>query len=343
MDKTITIRNTRESWLDVIRIIACLMVIMMHATIQPSERGGLTNTFNALITYLMSPCNGLFFMVSGALLIKPRIIPMGSFLKKRLGRIIPPLLSWSIIYITLRFCLDKYEGGYTDALNAIIMMPFSAQGCGYFWFMYVLIGCYIMIPIWSAWMQYASRKALIFIILLWFSTSFIPLVLKVYPYFEEFNSWMYYFAGFMGYFLLGYYIRKYPYTASWRNIIIGTFFTILLLCLHLYVMPDMNPKGKLYCYLQPYVITACFTIFCCIFKFCKSLATFSIITRMSEATFGIYLSQSLILNYILKEADLIMSFPSISGFIIRVILTFVIGYIFVRVISYTPLKRFLTI
>lgn len=342
MAQTISIKSTRESWLDIIRITACIMVIMMHATTTSSSNGPEnSNAFNAIVSYLMSPCNGLFFMVSGALLLKSRPIQFGAFLKKRVGRILPPLVSWSIIYIVLRFCIGRYN--ITDVANAIIMLPFSAQGCGYFWFMYVLMGCYIMIPVWSSWLESASRRSLECILILWFVTSFIPMIIKFFPYVEEFNSWMYYLAGFMGYFLLGYYIRTYSEVASWRNIFIGIILTMILLGIHLYVTPELNPRGRLYCYLQPYVISACCSIFCFARKSLNNIDSSKITLRLSDATFGIYLSQSLILNYILKEADIIRQLSPLIGFSFRVIATFIIAYILVRLINYTPLKRILLI
>lgn len=332
--------STRQAWLDVTRIVACIMVIMMHATV-PAFGKESSNSFNAIVTYLMSPCNGLFFMVSGALLIKPQIVPFVAFLKRRICRIVPPLLSWSLIYILLRFCLGELT--IADTVKSIIMLPISAQGCGYFWFMYVLIGCYIFIPIWSAWLQDASRKSVEIILLLWLTTSFIPLLLSGFPYIEEFNSWMYYFSGFMGYFILGYYVYNFSEVSSWRNIMIGGFLTVILGGLHLYVMPEMNPKGRLYCYLQPYVITSCFTIFCLIYRIFRNTASHTYLVLISEATFGIYLSQSLILNYILKESNFISQLSPVTGFFTRVFFTFIFGYILVRIISHTPLKRILTV
>lgn len=61
-----TITNTnRDNSLDILRIVACMMVIMMHSPVPLAE--GKSPLLGA-ISYLMAPCNGLFFMASGALL-----------------------------------------------------------------------------------------------------------------------------------------------------------------------------------------------------------------------------------------------------------------------------------
>ena len=52
--------------LDIIRILACLMVVTMHAPM-PNENA--IGIFNAALSYYNTPCIGLFFMVSGALLL----------------------------------------------------------------------------------------------------------------------------------------------------------------------------------------------------------------------------------------------------------------------------------
>ena len=58
----------RTIYLDIIRIVACVIVITMHAPIL--GEGALAHgPFLALSSYLTSPCVPLFFMVSGALLL----------------------------------------------------------------------------------------------------------------------------------------------------------------------------------------------------------------------------------------------------------------------------------
>ncbi|MBX9111437.1 hypothetical protein HCG90_16385 [Parabacteroides johnsonii] len=69
---------------DIIRTVACLMVIIMHAPM-PSDR--IIAVFTWGITYLTMPCIGLFFALSGALLLPVKNTPLDSvnFVKKRGG------------------------------------------------------------------------------------------------------------------------------------------------------------------------------------------------------------------------------------------------------------------
>lgn len=60
----------RVLYLDILRVLACVMVIMMHAPMSSANANGL---FTVTLTYFTMPCIGLFFAVSGALLMP--IIP----------------------------------------------------------------------------------------------------------------------------------------------------------------------------------------------------------------------------------------------------------------------------
>lgn len=52
--------------LDLIRVIACLMVVLMHSPMPSENANGI---FLSLLSYMTAPCIGLFLMVSGALLL----------------------------------------------------------------------------------------------------------------------------------------------------------------------------------------------------------------------------------------------------------------------------------
>lgn len=88
--------NQRDINLDITRIVACLMVITMHAPI-PNENA--IGIFNAALSYYTAPCIGLFLMVSGALLLPIKGNGI-EFLKKRFARLqVQPSFG---VYSTLR-------------------------------------------------------------------------------------------------------------------------------------------------------------------------------------------------------------------------------------------------
>ena len=158
----------RNYQLDLIRVIACLMVVIMHSPL-PTDK---SNTiFLNILNYSTAPCIGLFFMVSGALLLPVKEGTM-SFLKRRLSKIVSPTLFWSLIYIGY----NHYQGTNHTWWKDILSLPFSAQGHGVMWFMYTLTGLYLITPILSKWLDTCSKRELEFYLMLWAITLCYPLL-----------------------------------------------------------------------------------------------------------------------------------------------------------------------
>lgn len=143
--------NQRDINLDITRIVACLMVITMHAPI-PNENA--IGIFNAALSYYTAPCIGLFLMVSGALLLPIKGNGI-EFLKKRFAKIAGPTVFWSIFYIACKYFFEDTSEGIAKSFLSI---PFSPQGHGVMWFMYTLAGLYLIAPIISAWLERTSKK-----------------------------------------------------------------------------------------------------------------------------------------------------------------------------------------
>lgn len=191
----------RELTLDVLRIFACLLVITMHA---PMASVHINIPFFVMLSYAATPCIGLFFMLSGALLLPVKVDYL-TFLKHRLSKVAIPTLVWTGIYLAL----DIYHrSSEINILQIVASVPFSAQGNGVLWFMYTLTGLYFLAPILSSWIQSATDKELKFVLLLWSVTLFFPLLSLVLDINTSTTGILYYFSGYGGYFLLGYALKS---------------------------------------------------------------------------------------------------------------------------------------
>ena len=107
------------------------------------------------------------------------------------------------------------------------------------WYIYLLIGLYLYMPFFSAWIENADRKTKRAFLLIWIISLFIP-YLKEYVanclfersgYVFGTDTWnefglFYYFAGFNGYLLLGHYVKK---GNDWS--LMKTFILCILACL----------------------------------------------------------------------------------------------------------------
>ena len=82
------------------------------------------------------------------------------------------------------------------------------------WYIYALIGLYLYMPVFSAWVEKASEKGKRWFLYIWGASLFIPYLMEfVSHYLFGTCSWnayglFYYFAGFNGYLLLGHYLGK---------------------------------------------------------------------------------------------------------------------------------------
>ena len=223
-------------WLDVLRLIAILLVIAVHCTdpfnASPESRADPEfNFWGSVYGSALRACVPLFVMMTGFLLL-PVKQTMPAFYRKRIPRVFFPFLIWSVLFdlapwfiqavggsAELVTCFFPWEpnpsASFGDALQTIAMIPltFTVYATP-MWYIYALIGLYLYLPIFSAWVERASRREKRFFLLLWFVSLFIPYLTEfVSRYHFGTCSWnafgtFYYFAGFNGYLLLGHYLGK---------------------------------------------------------------------------------------------------------------------------------------
>ena len=241
MDLTLNpTQKTHIVWLDVVRLVAMFTVVSCHSADpfnfypgEPPANIAEIKWWGAVYGSLLRPCVPLFVMITGALLlpVKGEVAP---FYRKRIGRVFWPFLIWSVIYnlfpwitgllgVAPEVILDffPYSGeevmrqSLDVSLGYIAQMPFNFSLLDvHMWYIYLLIGLYLYMPVFSAWVEKASRKAQRWFLVAWGVTLFVP-------YYREFVgsyiwgscSWnefymLYMFAGFNGYLLLGHYVKE---------------------------------------------------------------------------------------------------------------------------------------
>lgn len=88
---------------DIMRVLAFLMVICEHSFMPSGNANGMVL---GAFTYLTNPSIGLFFVISGALLL-PIKLDTKSFICKRLSKVIYPTLIFTFIYLVLNIIVGK--------------------------------------------------------------------------------------------------------------------------------------------------------------------------------------------------------------------------------------------
>lgn len=233
-------------WLDVVRFIAMFTVVCCHCTdpfnFYPGEPPANIDTikfWGAAYGAFLRPCVPLFVMITGALLLPVRG-DTSVFYKKRISRVFWPFLIWSVLYnlfpwitgllglapdIILDFFPYSGEEATRQSLGvsldyiAHIPLNFSLLDV-HMWYIYLLIGLYLYLPVFSAWVEKASEKAKLWFLVVWAVTTLLPYYYQfVSPYLWGTCSWnsfgmLYYFAGFNGYLLLGHYLRNHDWSLN---------------------------------------------------------------------------------------------------------------------------------
>ena len=158
----------------------------------------------------------------------------GEFFRRRAVRILVPFLLWSVVYAL------AWGEPIENFKNLLFNFNYAA---GHLWFVYMIIGIYLLMPLLTPWAERVGKRELQVYIAIWLFTTLIPIIRDwvsggfanmevVYgvsglprqaltPLWGE-ASWnaygtFYYFSGFIGYLLLGLYFRRFVGEISWRK------------------------------------------------------------------------------------------------------------------------------
>lgn len=212
--------TSRIVYLDILCILCCFMIVCHHS---PMPTDSLKGWFCAGLYFVTMPGLVLFFMISGALLL-PVQMNTRMFLKKRVTKVAVPTLC----FIAIHLFIKTLKGVEINWWHTLLSLPFSVQGNGVLWFPYTLVGLYLVAPVISVWLQRISRKELEFYLLLWAVTLFYPLLKRVLTVNDTNTGLLYYFNGYLGYFVLGYYLRRYSSRLSFGLLAVLSVVAVLL-------------------------------------------------------------------------------------------------------------------
>lgn len=333
--------DRRIYWLDAVRVTACLLVLLRHSLCECFV--GMKTTVWVGTYYLTMCCVPLFFMISGAL-IMPTTMSTSQFLRRRVGRVLWPLLFWSVIYI---FLFRESGEDILGTLVRIVTIPISLQGAGDLWFIYALVAFYLIVPVISPWLRRAGKNELTFYLLLIvvaYSMSYLSRYLPLQC--ASDTNVVYYFAPSAAYMFVGWYMVK--YSQRWRTILIFYAVSVATLVLARLV------EGRLTFIdifdLMGYSTLGCLGLTALVFKAFESAGPWlqameargkRVLVKLSNLTFGVYLCHRLVL-YIFCRYSMV---GEISDLHLRltVIFTVTIAIAFVAayLMSWLPYSRYI--
>lgn len=206
--------------LDLIRTVAILLVITQHAWsgLHLDEPGfGIGNHIYQALVVMGVP---LFFMLSGALMLGGKPLPIGQFLSRRFKRLLLPYLLWATLVYIISAVMHKYPDVHTSTEGLLHYLPYLLSGKinPSYWYIFVLMGLYLLTPFMQqAFSALHAKRLTEYGLILWMAW------LMLRAYYPQFGSMHYYSASafsYMGFFLCGHYCVRYL-TDERRNRCIG--------------------------------------------------------------------------------------------------------------------------
>jgi len=293
--------------IDILRIFAFVFIVMLHTL---NRQYGLTVWMSGYA--VISIGVNLFIMISGYLLLD-RTETVKEFFRKRFFSILPLFIIFNIIYI------------YFYNHSFITIKKISAP---HFWYIYMILGLYLLTPWLRKILQYAEKETF-YVVVLWFLCN-------------VFNPYMQFFrlpkipfshfpiTGFIGYYMLGYYLKKYRYKLEKIPFIcvIGVYITGFFISVisTKYVLvttgnriSDFFDKNSL----GTFFMSISFFVFWIKFNFKNRN---KVIRMISDSTYFAYLIHIIILHYVIKISDE-MIFKSVATIIVSIITGILYNYI----------------
>lgn len=200
-------------WLDNARITAILAVVILHAAVSAVVDTPLGSPYwwaGNLIDAFSRWCVPVFVMISGALLLAPaKAEPAMLFYRKRMTRILAPLLFWSAFYLGWIYLKGAMKGS-PPAPQALLQRLAAGEPYYHLWFLFMLVPLYLVTPLLRQLVARTSRPALLALTIAGFALA---ITRVIYTHLTgrgpgPFPLW---FLNYVPYFLLGHLIATCPW------------------------------------------------------------------------------------------------------------------------------------
>lgn len=303
----------RVLYLDGLRVFAIVAVIMVHVTCMFYTNSETSNWY-AACAYgsFVRWCVPVFCMISGALFLTKKELSVRDLYLRYIKRIVLAFLFWSSIYVIL---YSSHPFTIKAILGDVI------HGHYHLWFLYMICGLYIALPLLR--LIYVNKAVLRYFLLVSFIIAYvIPFLFDLshsFGLFESFVDRIEYgynqmglqiFGGYTSYFLLGGVLNSLSTSLRQRRglYVVGGIcgFLIFILTCYINQINVLPMKEVFYRYTSLLVCVLSISVFIygrysrCFEKLSKTM-----LTRISDLVFGVYLIHVIILDHIMRiESDI---------------------------------------
>nr|WP_315191556.1 acyltransferase family protein [uncultured Flavobacterium sp.] len=350
--------KTRNYGLDILRVLACYFVIQIHTgefyyigadgTVLPGDSPFWVGILNSLLRTSVP----LFVMTSGFFLL-PIKEDLNVFFRKRFTRVVIPFVVWCALYAIYWALLGKTT--WAQAFQNIVHIPVNfGTEIGHLWYVYMLIGLYLFVPLISPWVATASRKSMELYLALFAFAMCVPFIHQVFPEILGECWWnrtpmLYYFSGLLGYMILAAYIRKYMLeNKTWHFllgialILVGYAITagVFIYRLDSKYIWDLELSWGFDTINVAMMTFGVFLLLKNVSFNNPSSAVVKILVDISQKSYGIYLLHIMVLNFFHDQLDTKIDFVVIKIPVIA-ICSFITSYVIIKLLSYLPKSKYI--
>ena len=328
-----------------LRAYAIIAVLLIHISARyvTQEIGTLNWWIGNVLDSSVRWSVPIFIMLSGMLLLKKEET-IGVIFKKRINKLIWPLLFWSLIFSLWQSRYDISSFNIKDTFIAFLQGDIKYH----LWYLYAILGLYIALPLFRVFVKHADKLFIKYFIILSFIISSISTLLW-YLYQIRLMNGFEYFLGYGSYFLLGFYLANYTITNKKEKIIylfggLGLIGTIIGTW---YVSLQQGSLNQVfYQYLTittPFVAMAVFLL---VKKYGDKKSS-NIMSLISKYSFGIYLVHPIFLDiyrgkeFVALTNVSMQNTPAIIYIIFVFIITIVSSLIFSMLLKRIPIFKHL--
>jgi surface polysaccharide O-acyltransferase-like enzyme len=331
------IKSSRIFYLDQLRALAIIAIIFVHVANLWS--GSPADSLNWYARHFFNIIGRtgvpIFLMLSGALLLNKNY-EIWAFMKKRFPRILNPFIFWMAIVIVFAVITEQKFHIFNSIPMAMpyIIKTFITNR----WYVWILIGVYLAMPIINDFVKNRGLKGVEYFLLLWVITSLICSISQYYDISLNYLGLaLFFFAGPLGYVLLGYYLRFKKFNYSPRKLmILGLIMFVSAILLKTFLTWNGWFNQGLFRY---YVFDTKSFLYMDIFAFLQVIGFFMFFRYLNEGQIGLTSKISSFLSQgIIRKLTISLSKSSYGVYLNHLVFIDLIGLLGLQLVQRNALK-----
>jgi surface polysaccharide O-acyltransferase-like enzyme len=315
--KPVSLQGTRITWVDFLRSIGIVLVIMIHAAGPLANKLGVVSMVDWMAGNFYNSFSRvsvpLLFMVSGYLLLGKQE-SISAFYLKRFKKVLIPFLFWSVFYLIWQNGYKNFT--FINAIKAIISAILTTPAFFHLWFLYELLAIYLFVPILRIFIKGAEQVHLWYFAAIWILFGPIQNMVENIAGFRIALN-LGFFTSYIGFFVIGYLLGKMEF--SNRVAAIAAVIYILAGGYTMYATYSLSSAAGdfvqyYYWYTRINIVLMSFAAFIALKNIGEKISNDGAIKwlgRFANASFGIYLVHALVLTYLKRNGISALSGPSI--------------------------------